>query len=189
MDNSLIIARLKNAGVSFAPGLSSDEFTTIESTFGFRFPVEIRDFLACFLPAGDRFFNWRDFSDTNIEKFWNNLQAHEKAFLFDIENNFDDLRDLLGDRFSGITDKKVFTEAVLNYLNQSARLIPFYAHRCFFDGMDHMPIVSFLQPVDVILYGENFEDYLEVEFLGKKCCLDHIPEQMKQTGIWYDLIC
>ena len=55
-------------------------------------------------------------------------------------------------------------------------------------GMDGMPIISFWQPVDSIFYGENFEDYLETEFLGKDQCVEHIPERMKSTGIWYYLI-
>ncbi len=42
-------------------------------------------------------------------------------------------------------------DTLLKYLHRSTRLIPFYSHRCFFDGMDHMPIVSFWQPTDSIL--------------------------------------
>jgi hypothetical protein len=51
-----------------------------------------------------------------------------------------------------------------------------------------MPIVSFWQPTDTIFYGENFEDYLETEFLGKKRSIKQIPEQIKDMGIWYYLI-
>ena len=51
-----------------------------------------------------------------------------------------------------------------------------------------MPIVSFLQPTDTIIYGESFEDYLETEFLGKKCCARQVPERMEKTGIWYYLV-
>jgi hypothetical protein len=112
----------------------------------------------------------------------------EKAFYFDLENNRDDLRTMLRGRFSEIEDQKQYTEAVLDYLRRSTKLIPFYAHRCFFDGMDNMPMVSFWQPVDSVFYGENFEDYLETEFLGKEHCIEHIPEGMKATGIWYYLV-
>lgn len=188
MDNYIMIERLKKAGISFDKGLSEDEFAEIESVFQFRFPSEIKSFLACGLPTGDEFFNWRDCSPSNVQKFHNYQYAMDKAFLFDFENDFDELQELLGTYFSDVTGRSLTAESLLNYLHKSTKLIPFYAHRCFFDGMDHMPIVSFWQPVDSIFYGETFEDYLEVEFLKKDLCVNKIPEQMKETGIWYYLI-
>ena len=188
MDNFVMIEKLKRAGISFEAGLCDEEFAETEATFGFRFPSEIRAFLACGLPVGNRFYNWRDLSAANVQRVHDFWLSIEKAFLFDIENNGDDLLAMLGDRFSEFENREQYTEAVLDYLRRSTKLIPFYAHRCFFDGMDHMPIVSFWQPVDSIFYGENFEAYLETEFLGKDHCIEHIPERMKNTGIWYYLI-
>ncbi len=188
MNPQQMIERLKNVGISFEAGLSQEEFSRIESVFGFRFPAEIRSFFACGLPVGEQFFDWRDFSVANVEKFHGFYRSMESSFLFDIENNFDDLSDLLDGRFSGIMSKELFSKAVLDYFRQSTKLVPFCAHRCFFDGMDDMPIVSFWQPVDTIFCGETFEDYLEVEFFGKNLCVENIPERMKETGIWYYLI-
>jgi hypothetical protein len=183
-----MIQKLKDAGISIDKGLRDAEFIQIETTLGFRFPSEIRSFLACGLPVGDRFYNWRDLSDVNVQRFHSFFTSMDTAFRFDLENNADDLHTLLDERFQGSDDPAKYTEAVLNYLHQSTKLIPFYAHRCFFDGMDNMPIVSFWHPVDSIFYGESFEDYLETEFLGKKHCIKQIPEQIKDTGIWYYLI-
>ena len=188
MDNYLMIERLKNAGISFEEGLSNAELALAERVLGIRFPAEIRAFLACGLPVGGGFYNWRDLSATNIQRFREFSLSIEDAFLFDIANDFDGLRAMFGDRFSEVTNQETFTEAVFNYLHQSTKLIPFYAHRCFFDGMDHMPIVSFWQPTDTIFYGENFEDYLETEFLGKQRCIKHPHDKMKDTGIWYYII-
>ena len=188
MDNFVMIEKLKRAGIFFEAGLRDEEFTRIESTFGFRFPSEIRAFLACGLPVGNHFYNWRDLSAANVQRFRDFSSSIEDAFRFDLENNGDDLRAMLGDIFPESKDQEQYTAAVLDYLRCSTKLIPFYAHRCFFDGMDNMPIVSFWQPVDSIFYGENFEDYLETEFLGKDHCVEHIPERMKSTGIWYYLI-
>lgn len=188
MDNYLMIKKLKDAGISFDEGLSDEEFAKIEATLGFHFPSEIRSFLANGLPVGDLFFNWRDLSAVNIRKFHSFYSCMDNAFLFDLENNFDDLIAFRDNKFSGITDREMYSKAILDYLHQSTRLIPFYGHRCFFDGMDHMPIISFWQPVDSIFYGENFEDYLEIEFLGKCHGINQIPDRMKDTGIWYYLI-
>ena len=54
--------------------------------------------------------------------------------------------------------------------------------------MDGMPIISFWQPVDSIVYGVDLEDYLEAEFLEKDdpCALP--SDLLKGTGIWENLI-
>ena len=100
------------------------------------------------------------------------------------------LKELLGE----FTDTEDFKKAVLKSLESSPKLIPFYAHRCFFDGMDDMPIISFWQAVDTIIYGHDFEDYLEAEFLNATNHIiseeisDNITEKLKATGIWYYII-
>ena len=92
------------------------------------------------------------------------------------------------------TDTEDFKKAVMKSLESSPKLIPFYAHRCFFDGMDNMPIISFWQAVDTIIYGYDLENYLEAEFLtstedilSEENC-DTIFEKLKGTGIWYYII-
>ena len=54
--------------------------------------------------------------------------------------------------------------AIMAEYENSPKLIPFYSIRCFFDGLDGMPIISYSQPCDMIIYGENFEEYLKKEF-------------------------
>lgn len=85
-------------------------------------------------------------------------------------------------------DFEEFDKAVLGYFRKSVRLIPFYGHRCFFEGMDHMPIVSFRQPTDVIFYGGTFWNYLEHEFLKGECVVENVHERMENSGIWSDVI-
>ena len=50
-------------------------------------------------------------------------------------------------------------------------------------GMDGMPIISFWQPVDSIVYGIDLQDYLEAEFLGKDDPCELPPDLLKGTGI------
>jgi len=183
MDHYLMIEKMKNAGIHFEPGLSNEEFDKIESVFGFRFPIEIRDFLACGLPVGVHFFNWRDTSEANLQQFKKFSASVDQSFQFDLEHNWGSMRAMLREPFPDLENQEEFANAVMDFLHRSTKLIPFYAHRCFFDGMDHMPIVSFWQPTDTIFYGADFEDYLEREFLGKRGRF-YIPEQMENTGIW-----
>ena len=188
MDTVKMINRLKSAGVEFAEGMTARELDLAEACFQFRFPTEIRAFLACAMPVGDSFFNYRDRTGANVARFHAFQQSVKDAFLFDLENNREDMCKLLSNKGWGLSCDSSFDAAVIAYLEGSPKLIPFYAHRCFFDGMNGMPIVSFWQPVDSIPYGRDFENYLACEFLGGECDLAHVSEGMKQTGIWYDVI-
>lgn len=189
MDSQQMIEKLKTAGVSFEPGMSARELDRAETVFHFRFPKEIREFLAVGVPVGDAFFNYRDCSDVNLTRFHEFQASIERSFRFDLANNRDDMLEYLGKQLGFHEDSDSFDDAVMKYLHDSVRLIPFYAHRCFFDGMDNMPIVSFWQPVDTVIYGDTFEYYLETEFLNKQRYIDNLEELMKDTGIWRDLIC
>ena len=168
--------------------MSRDELNRAETVFQFHFPKEIREFLACGVPVGSAFFNYRDISESNVNRFHEFQASVERSFRFDLTNNRKVMIALLGDTLNFDRDVENFDDAVIKYLNESGKLIPFFAHRCFFDGMDDMPIVSFWQPSDTIFYGGSFENYLEVEFFRKQRMLENVYEQMKNTGIWLDLI-
>lgn len=148
MDNQRMLTELKRAGVCIAPGMSDVELDRAESVFGFRFPAEIRDFLSCGVPEGARFFDYRDTSEENQERYRQFQESVENSFRFDLENNRDDLLEMLGKKIGYTQDHDAFDGAVIRYLKKSVKLIPFYGNRCFFDGMDDMPIVSFWQSVD-----------------------------------------
>ena len=95
---------------------------------------------------------------------------------------------LFGKKFVCVTDGSSFDNAVLSCLDESVKLIPFYAHRCFFDGMDNMPVVSFWQAVDSVIYGSDFANYLVCEFFGQECNPEHMQNKLKETGIWYEVL-
>ena len=194
MDNNLMIERLKKSGLRFDRGLSDTEIKEIETTFGFRFPKEIASFLSCAYPVGCNFFDYRDISQKNTDKFYDFQKIIKESFEFDIANNAASLQAMLKEFLGEFTDVEDFKKAVMKSLESSPKLIPFFAHRCFFDGMDNMPIISFWQPVDTIIYGYDFEDYLEAEFLTATNDItseeisDNITEKLKTTGIWYYII-
>jgi hypothetical protein len=177
---------LKKVGISVEPGMTAEALDRAEKIFGFRFPREIREFLSCCVPVGKDFFDYRDVSQENQKRFCDFQKRIEDDFRFDLENNREDMKELLAVPLGNPED---FDGAVLNFLHSSVKLIPFYAHRCFFDGMDAMPIVSFWQPVDSIFYGSNFRDYLETEFMKKELDVKDLPERrLKETGIWQYLV-
>lgn len=189
MDNQQMITRLKQAGIVFAPGMSETELNRAETVFQFRFPKEVRTFLSAGVPVGKSFFDYRDLSEENVSRFQSFQASVEKSFRFDLEHNREELLELLGEKLGFEQDSGGFDDAVMNYLHNSVRLIPFFAHRCFFDGMDDLPIVSFWQPTDSIFYGYSFMEYLEEEFLGIEFGRRLLPADFpRETGIWYELL-
>lgn len=191
MEYASMIEKLKKVGIKFTDGLSDKEIEKIENTFGFKFPKEIASFLSYAYPINDSFFNYRNMSPENIKYFSDFQQRIEESFLFDIENNTESLQLMLEEFIGHYTEQNEFKNAVMNALHQSPRLIPFYAHRCFFDGMDEMPIISFWQAIDTIVYGSNLENYLENEFILPEFSnnvLGEFSDEMKRTGIWYYII-
>ena len=182
----MLIQKLRNAGLCFAQGMTQEQLNQAEEVFGFRFPGEIREFLGFAVPVGKDFFDYRDVSEKNQKAFQDFQNRMEEYFRFDLANNREDMLELLAEPLGNPVD---FDKAVLECFHSSVKLIPFYAHRCFFDGMDDMPIVSFWQPTDSIFYGYDFRDYLEKEFLGKQDSPRALPENFpKETGIWYYLL-
>ncbi len=183
MNDQHFIKQLNQAGVTFDAGLSEQELTEIEAFYDFRFPAEIRTFLKCAYPTADGFFPYRERTTENLARFLTFQEEIIEAFRFDFEENGLTVPGL----DEGLSDEEYFSQLLL-LLQKSPRLIPFYAHRCFFDGMDGMPIISFWQPTDCIIYGIDFADYLQVEFLEKEL-QDCDPEALlKNTGIWKYLI-
>lgn len=191
-----LIEKLKMAGVRFAPGMTAGELDRAEEFFGFRFPKEIREFLMLAVPVGEDFFDYRDCSPGNRKRFDDFSEWMEGQFRFDLENCRELLLELVGEKLGFAEAAPDFDEAVMAYWRESVKLIPFYAHRCFFDGMDDMPIVSFWQSVDTIVYGGNFKHYLEMEFLVEYASEDdfadfaweELKDRLKTTGIWAELI-
>lgn len=185
MNNELMVEKLKKIGVYFEEGLKNEEISKIESTFGFKFPKEIAEFLSFAYPRGAFFFNYRNMSKENIEHFNKFQQDVKEGFLFDIEHNISSMKAMLGDIIDEDLDKESFTNEVMNWLDNSPKLIPFYAHRCFFDGIDNAPIVSFWQANDTIFYGSDFENYLENEFLKPNdFIIEEVSAKIEETGIW-----
>ena len=191
-----LINSLGKAGVRFDTGMTPCELDRAEECFGFRFPKEIRNFLMLAVPVGEDFFDYRDCSGENLDRFAGFHSRMEEDFRFDLKNCREFLLELVGEKLGFAQDDPAFDEAVMSYWRRSVRLIPFYAHRCFFDGMNDMPIVSFWQPVDTIVYGGNFAHYLKQEFLVRYATeddfadfsWDQMKERLQGTGIWGQLI-
>jgi hypothetical protein len=152
------IAYLKEAGVSFAPGLSALEITRIEDRFGFSFSVEHREFLTTMLPISRGWVNWRTESADALRE---RLNRPIDGTIFDVHNN-DFWPASWGKR---PTEKMQIEQQARMRLGHVPKLVPIYGHRYLpaAPAPTPSPVFSVYQ-TDVIYYGADLLDYVSREF-------------------------
>jgi hypothetical protein len=149
---------LERAGVAFAPGLSSSEFSAAEALYGFEFPPDLRSFLAFSLPTGGKFPNWRNPGS----------QSLAEAFAWPLEGLWFDVKQ--NSLWLPEWGKKPADDASvyrhLSELVQAApKLIPIQGHRYLPSRPCEAghPVLSVYQS-DIICYGVNLENYFHNEY-------------------------
>ena len=171
---------IKN-NITLYDGLTDEEFEKIEKFYSIKFPISLRTLYKSFLPE---FYNWRDFSEENVNKIKYYLNWPIEGILFDIQNNGFQKK-CFGQRTNDINEnKKIALEFLENSNNETVpNLIPVYAHRyvpCYPDIMD-IPVISVYQ-TDIVFYGKNLEDYFKSEFGMKNCIDDFIKNYLKKKS-------
>lgn len=146
--------------VTLEPGLSKNEIQAIEKEYNFRFPPDLREFLAFMLPTGHSWINWRE---NNKEKINAAFDWPYHGMCFYIEHN-----DFwLPEWGTKPTDLVCCFETAKIMLLQAPTLIPVFSHR-YIPERPHEsgnPIFSVHQ-TDIIYYGSNLFDYIENEYLN-----------------------
>ena len=173
---------LKSKGIKLESGLTSDELLQIERIYDIKFPMSLKEFLMTALPISKGFYNWRDFSEENVNFI---KQMIEKP-LMNVKNMAEDVYwcDEWGEE---PYDKNVAVEKVIEKLSLAPGLIPVYAHRYIpMNEEDNPPIIS-VHNVDIIYYGENLEDYFNIEF-GNKTQNELNYQNIKSIQFWSDII-
>ncbi len=161
MEFSSIIEKLKSASVKFEEGLSPSELSRAEETYAIRFPPDLRELLMTAIPVSEQFINWRDRSEANHQEILKRLNWPLEGMLFDIRHN-SFWWPAWGERPDEI--ELAFSIAEKNY-QQVPKLIPIYSHRYIpaSPAEPNNPVFSVYQ-TDIIYYGSNLVEYLEVEF-------------------------
>ena len=171
---------IKN-NITLYDGLTDEEFEKIEKFYSIKFPISLRTLYKSFLPE---FYNWRDFSEENVNKIKYYLNWPIEGILFDIQNN-GFWKKCFGQITNDINEnKKIALEFLENSNNETVpKLIPVYAHRyvpCYPDIMD-IPVISVYQ-TDIVFYGKNLEDYFKSEFGIKNCIDDFLKNYLKKKS-------
>ena len=143
--------------ITFARGLTRDEISTIELRYNIHFPKSLRNFLMQALPVSNGFYNWRDSSAENVRYIKEAIARPMEAL-------------------------KELAEA-----SKAPVLIPVYAHRYMpMVDTENPPILS-VHGTDIIYYGENLLDYLDVEF-GTKKQEDIAFDRIQPVPFWSEIM-
>lgn len=181
MDLKYYKDKLELAGVEFAPGLTSAEFSWVEQTYQITFPPDLRAFLAFARPVGNDWPDWRAETDPYIV---DRLSWPYEGICFDIEHNGFWL-DEWGTRPDCLTD--AFAIAKLK-VDAAPKLIPIYSHRYLPATPDQAgnPVFSVYQ-TDIIYYGEDLGQYLVHEFISP-ASIYWDPAPPVQIEFWSGLV-
>jgi len=158
----ILVDHLDARGVLFAPGLSDQEVATVEATFRFRFPPDLRKLLQRALPISERFPNWRRDSDGTLRHV---LAAPIHGILYGIECG-----DLWPDTWGvrPAAEEEAVAGARLR-LERVPVLIPIYGHH-YIPADPHSagnPVFSVVQG-EVGYQGCDLTSYFAAEF-GVPC--------------------
>lgn len=153
-------ALLNDAGIEVGPGLTDAEFDSVHERFGFHFNPDHRSFLATVLPLGDRWPDWRNGDDVELQTW---MESVAEGFIWDaLHQNppfWPSSWGILPSSPEGIAT------TVRRELRAWPRLIPIYAHRFTpaSPSPSGSPVFSVWQ-TDIVYYGANLLEYLANEF-------------------------
>ncbi|MDJ0837263.1 MAG: hypothetical protein QNK37_12150 [Acidobacteriota bacterium] len=182
MDLTHIQETLEQAGLTFAPGLTTDELKQVQETFSFRFPPDLAAFLGHALPVSHGFVDWRRGECPPIR---DSMDWPFDGLCYDIEYNGFWI-DHWGKRPEKLADCfRIAGEAVA----RAPTLIPICGHRYIPDRPHETgnPVLSVYQG-DVRYYGYDLWDYLEHE-LGCRFNMERRDrDEPREIVFWSDLI-
>lgn len=153
---------LKMQGIKFEKGLTLNELKQIEKIYEIIIPKCLREFLMTALPVSKGFYNWRNVQDDNIQL----IKRVMNRPMIDVNDMAEEIYwcDEWGEEPE---DENDIAKEVRRRLKSAPKLLPIYAHRYMPMIIDENPPIISIQNIDVIYYGENLEDYFNIEF-GEK---------------------
>ena len=180
-----MVNQLRTKGVKFAESLTKEEIYRIEGIYSIKFPESLCKFYSLGVPISEDengFPCWTDFSEANIAKIKERIQAPFNWLLLDVKKGF--WLSNWGKRAEPINEAiEQFTEVAM----KAPQLIPLYSHRYMpqFNGMDDIPVISAVGR-DIIYYGSNLYEYLYNEFLSNGHFI--VNKNCMYVPFWSDII-
>ena len=186
-----IVSKLATKGIEFDSAMSLEETNRIEKMYNITFPNELKQLFAVGLPISKGFYNWRNMSVANVENIKHMLTRPILGLQDELKDSFKSGVSPYNDFWCATWGEKPnsFNEAqevLLKHYACAPPLIPVYSHRYipFIPDSEEVPILSIMRS-DIIYYGENLIDYLEIEFKIRE--YDN-NMRCKYINFWSDLI-
>lgn len=191
------LARLRECEIG--PGLSGAEFTRIEREYDIEFSDDHRAFLAAGLPYSSEpqvsdeqagiFYTWEwpwpDWRNGDPGRLRVHVEDVTRCALDDIE------RGRVWTQAWGPrpADDAETSQIAREKLAKAPRLIPVYAHRFLPGGAGTFgfPVLSIWQTTDVIIYGDNLDNYIQREF-GKRRFTSAGGSVTPRVPFWSDFL-
>jgi len=168
---------------NFPKGLTDNQINDAQEFYNIKFPPDLKELLMCFCPAF--FFDWSNFSKTNVQLLKERLRWPTEGILFDVENNN------FWMECWGIKPNHMKTALEIAERNLAAvpPLIPIYSHRYIPSNPCEAgnPIYSVYQ-TDIIYYGKDIWDYFKVEFDRKPQQSIQFDEIKPDIPFWGELV-
>ncbi|MBE5872323.1 MAG: hypothetical protein E7294_13885 [Lachnospiraceae bacterium] len=173
---------LINEGIILEKGLTLSELQQIERVYQIEFPQSLRNFLMDRVPVSKGFYNWRNFRVENVEYIKKIIKMP-----FDGIYNLADEVYWCDDWGNEPNDKEIYLHTVREKLMSAPTLLPIYSHRYIPMVSDINPPVFSIHGVDIIIYGADLEDYINIEF-GRKKQTDIQFEMVPYIDFWSDIM-
>ena len=179
-----IIRKLKQAGVSFAEGLSVDEIRSIEGFYEIHFPRELILFYQEALPVSEGFYDWKNFSEANVKMIRERIRRPKRDLLDEDEMKDMEWKEVWGEEPTSQAEKEAL---LMRKINNAPTLVPVFKHRYIANQYkEDNPVLS-IYGSDMIYYGENLSQYLLIEF-GLKGQDDIDYKTIQSVDFWSDFI-
>jgi len=179
-----IVSRLKEKGIVFDHGMSSQEIVKVEKFYDIFFPIELKRLYSLGLPISDGFYNWRDISSKNTQFIKNVLNMPINGLQSDLKNE-----NFWCDHWDPPpNDIEEAQRILLEHYCNAPKLIPIYSHRYmpFVPDKTNLPVFSIMQS-DIIYYGTDLISYLEIEF-GFRQYSDIKHAHFQYIDFWSNLL-
>ena len=179
---SNLINKLKEKNINLKNGLDNNELSKVESVYNVKFPIDLKEFYAEVLPVGEGFYNWRDFSKINV----NNIKrVLDRPF----QNVKEDISNIVWNENWGNSpeDSKEISKCIMRLLEKAPKLIPIYKHRYMASQYNSSNPIFSIYGLDIIYYGENLEQYFDLELRYKKHS-DINYNNIRKIDFWSDIL-
>ena len=176
-----IIEKMKDKNIVFDIGLTQTEVKSIEEIYHIKFPKSLRELIQYALPISEGFYNWRNMSAENIELIKSAMSLPYE----EIRGNPQEVYwcEDWGERPK---DEKQVQNIILEKLAKAPQLIPIYSHRYIPEKSGDNPTIFSVNGLDIIYYGKDLYNYLEIEFFNGKEIED--LSEFQSITFWSELL-